>query len=67
MRYLQHLVVSADPRISVEKHRGVNSLGIKHITEYNAGGYVCQLGNFQISRNLYLVDKLLIIVYLDIE
>ena len=39
-----HLVVSADPRISVEKHSGVNSLVIKHITEQDAGEYVCQVG-----------------------
>ena len=38
-----HLVVSADPRISVEKHSGVNSLVIKHITEHDAGDYVCQV------------------------
>lgn len=38
-----HLVVSADPRISVEKHSGVNSLVIKHITEHDAGDYVCQI------------------------
>ena len=38
-----HLVVSADPRISVEKHGGVNTLVIKHITEHDAGDYVCQV------------------------
>lgn len=38
-----HLVVSADPRISVEKHSGVNTLVIKHISEHDAGEYVCQI------------------------
>merc|ERR1719228_1857801 len=38
-----HLVVSADPRISVEKHNGVNSLVIKHISEHDVGEYVCQI------------------------
>ena len=38
-----HLVVSADPRISVEKHSGVNTLVIKHISEHDAGEYVCQV------------------------
>ena len=38
-----HLVVSADPRISVEKHGGVNTLVIKHITQHDAGDYVCQV------------------------
>ena len=28
-----HIVISADPRISIEKHNGVNTLVIKHITE----------------------------------
>ena len=38
-----HLVVSADPRISVEKHSGVNTLVIKHISQQDAGEYVCQV------------------------
>ena len=38
-----HLVVSADPRISVEKHRGVNTLVIKHINQQDAGEYGCQV------------------------
>ena len=38
-----HLVVTADPRISVEKHSGVNTLVIKHISEQDAGEYVCQV------------------------
>ena len=62
-----HLVVSADPRISVEKHSGVNSLVIKHITEHDAGDYVCQVGNFQILANLHLVDKFINISDLYIE
>ena len=38
-----HLVVSADPRISVEKHSGVNTLVLKHISKQDAGEYVCQV------------------------
>ena len=62
-----HPVVSADPRISVEKHSGVNSLVIKYITEHDAGDYVCQVGNFQILVNLHLVDRFIMISDLDIE
>ena len=40
-----HLVVTADPRISVEKHSGVNTLVIKHISEQDAGEYVCQVSS----------------------
>ena len=62
-----HLVKSADPWISVAKHSGVNSLVIKHITEHDAGDYVCQVGNFQILENLHLVDKFINISALNIE
>ena len=41
-----HLVVSADPRISVEKHSGVNTLVLKHISEQDAGEYVCQVNTY---------------------
>ena len=62
-----HLAVSADLMISVEKNSGVNSLVIKHITEHDAGDYVCQVGNFQILENLHLVDKFINISALNIE
>ena len=45
-----HLVVSADPRISVEKHSGVNTLVIKHISQQDAGEYVCQVSIFYINN-----------------
>jgi hypothetical protein len=48
-------------------HSSVNSLMIKHITEHDASDYVCPVGNFQILVNLHLVDKFIIISYLDIE
>ena len=44
-----HLVVSADPRISVEKHSGVNTLVIKHISQQDAGEYVCQVSIYYIN------------------
>ena len=37
-------VVSADPRVSVEKHSGINILNIRDIGEQDAGEYVCQVG-----------------------
>ena len=43
-----HLVLSADPMISVEDHRGVHSLVIKHINKHDAGYYDCQVDNSQI-------------------
>ena len=36
-------VVSADPRVSVEKHNGINILNIRDIEEQDAGEYVCQV------------------------
>ena len=36
-------VVSADPRVSVEKHSGINILNIRDIGEQDAGEYVCQV------------------------
>ena len=36
-------VVSADPRVSVEKHSGINILNIREIGEQDAGEYVCQV------------------------
>lgn len=36
-------VVSADPRVSVEKHSGINILNIRDIGEQDAGEYVCQI------------------------
>ena len=38
-----HIVLAADPRISVSKQHGVNTLVIKEITELDAGEYVCQV------------------------
>jgi len=38
-----HIVLAADPRISVSKQHGVNTLVIKEITELDAGEYVCQI------------------------
>ena len=38
-----HMVLAADPRVSVEKHSGVNTLNIRDITETDAGEYVCQV------------------------
>ena len=49
-----HLVVSADPRISVEKHSGVNTLVIKQISEQDAGEYVCQVLLYQNSSFNFL-------------
>ena len=36
-------MVSADPRVSVEKHSGINILNIRDIGEQDAGEYVCQV------------------------
>ena len=38
-----HTVIVADSRVSIEKHKGVNSLVIKDISELDAGDYVCQV------------------------
>ena len=38
-----HIVINADPRISIEKHNGVNSLVIRDINPQDAGEYVCQI------------------------
>ena len=38
-----HTVIVADSRVSIEKHKGVNSLVIKDISEQDAGDYVCQV------------------------
>ena len=59
--------MSADPRIIVEKHSGVNNFVIKHITEHDAGDYVCQVGNFQILAKLHLVDKFIFILDFNIK
>ena len=40
-----HIVINADPRISIEKHNGVNSLVIRDISQQDAGEYVCQVGH----------------------
>ena len=49
-----HLVVSADPRISVEKHSGVNTLVIKHISQQDAGEYVCQVSIYYTIIIIYI-------------
>ena len=49
-----HLVVSADPRISVEKHSGVNTLVIKHISEHDAGEYVCQVSTYYSHYHVFI-------------
>ena len=38
-----HIVIAADPRISVERHAGVNTLSIREVSEQDAGEYVCQV------------------------
>ena len=38
-----HIVIAADPRISVERHAGVNTLSIREVAEQDAGEYVCQV------------------------
>jgi len=38
-----HTVIVADSRVSIEKHKGVNTLVIKDISELDAGDYVCQI------------------------
>ena len=63
-----HLVVSADPRISVEKHSGVNSLVLKHIKEHEAVDNVCQSSNlFNIGESAFCIYKFILILDLDIE
>ena len=59
--------MSAHPWKSIEKHSGVNSLVMKHISEHDAGDYVCQVGNYQILVNLHLVDKFILVLDLNIE
>ena len=41
-------MVSADPRVSVEKHSGINILNIRDIGEQDAGEYVCQVRWWQV-------------------
>ena len=53
-----HLVVSADPRISVEKHSGVNTLVIKHISQQDAGEYVCQVSIYYRQYLLFIFHTL---------
>ena len=63
-----HLVVSADPWICVEKHSGVNTLVLKHITEHEAGDNVCQSCNlFNIGESAFCICKFILILDLDIE
>ena len=44
-------VVSADPRVSVEKHSGINILNIRDIGEQDAGEYVCQVREMVASHH----------------
>ena len=50
-----HTVIVADSRVSIEKHKGVNSLVIKDISEQDAGDYVCQVREGRIVRMMRIV------------
>ena len=54
-----HLVIAADPRFSVDKHNGVNTLSIRDINEQDAGEYVCQVSrsSFKVSDGFSLDRK----------
>ena len=54
-----HTVLSADPRISVERHNGVDILSIRDITEHDAGEYVCQ-----VSQDMPILCTTLTRIYL---
>ena len=62
-----HLVVTADPRISVEKHSGVNTLVIKHINEQDAGEYVCQVSIYYSPFQFFIFYTFFRFLYLMIS
>ena len=57
-----HIVLAADPRISVSKQHGVNTLVIKEITELDAGEYVCQ-----VTKNAFYLKFSLIFYSIQIH